>query len=385
MKAIKFSVAAAAALAVSAFAADGDVLKPYGQISGELGLYRISGTDGSGVDVRSYASRFGLTGAHALDGGLTAVYQVEVGFNPVNGTVAADSRTGADSALGYSAGENDSTVATRNSFVGVAGGFGTFLIGNHDTPYKLAARGAGAISNADTVANLQLQTDRRLKGAVAYVAPADAVGGATIAAAIVPAHTTDDKGDPQNNFSYSLGVVVPVDIITIGAGVEIANVSIDEGTATALGDVKLAGDEITETSFFVGVNAKLADQFTIGVAYEGVSDNDKIVAKKGKYSTILVPFTADLGDGLYANAGVRYTTVDKKGAPLAAGYGVVTKADENQIDVGLAVGKKWGKDLDAYVGLKFTKTSEKVASLGNASDPADTGLDFAVGLKVAFN
>jgi predicted porin len=370
MKVIKFSVAAVAALAVSALAAEGDVLKPYGQISGEVGAYRINNTDGIGIDVRSYASRFGLKGAHALDGGLTAVYQVEVGFNPVNGTVAAGSRTGADSALGYSAGANDGTISNRNSFVGVAGGFGTFLIGNHDTPYKLAARGSGAISNADTVANLQLQTDRRLKGAIAYVAPADAVGGATIAAAIVPAHTTDDKGDPQNNFSYSLGVVVPVDVITIGAGVEIANVSVN-------GDK----DEITETSFFLGVNAKLGDQFTVGVAFESVSDNDKIIANKGKYNTILVPFTASLGDGLYANAGVRYTTVDKKGAPVVPGYGVITIADESQIDVGLTFGKKWGKDLDAYVGAKFVSLSEESSAIGSKK----SAFDFGVGLKVAFN
>jgi predicted porin len=368
MKAIKFSVAAAAALAVSAFAADGDVLKPYGAISGELGFYQINGTDGHGIDVRSYSNRFGLKGAHALDGGLTAVYQVEVGFNTVRGTIAADSRTAQDSALGYSAGANDGSISNRNSFVGVAGGFGTFLIGNHDTPYKLAARGSGAISNADTVANLQLQTDRRLKGAVAYVAPADAVGGATIAAAIVPAHSLDDKDDPQNDFSFSLGAVIPVDVITIGAGVEVANASFDG-----------SDDVITETSFFVGVNAKIGDQFGVGVAYENVSDNKE--GGKGKFNTILVPLTANLGDGLYANVGVRYTTVDKKGAPIAAGWGVITPDDESQLDVGLAVGKKWGKDLDAYVGGKFVSTSEDSGVLGDKK----TGFDLAVGLKVAFN
>jgi predicted porin len=375
MKAIKFSVAAAAALAVSAFAADGDVLKPYGVISGEVGLYRITGTDGSGVDVRSYSSRFGLTGAHALDGGLTAVYQVEVAVNPVRGEIipalgGTFSRTAIDGAIGGGQG-GEAGVSSRNSFVGLAGGFGTVLIGNHDTPYKLAARGSGAgISNVDTVGELKLQTDRRLKGAIAYVAPADAVGGATIAAAIVPAHTTDDKGDPQNNFSYSLGVVVPVDVVAIGAGVEVANVSVD--------GVK---DEVTETSVFVGVNAKIGDQFTVGVAYESVSDNDKLIAGKGKFNTILVPVTATFGDGLYANLGVRYTAVDKKGAPVGAGSYVVAPADENQIDVGLTFGKKWGKDLDAYVGAKVAQVSEDSADLGGKKN----GFDFGLGLKVAFN
>jgi predicted porin len=421
MKAIKFSVAAVAALAVSAFAADGDVLKPYGQISGEVGLYQIEGADGQGIDVRSYSSRFGLTGAHALDGGLTAVYQVEVGYNTVKGQPVSDdkltsiavkslaeamnvsesaveavltannvsikgSRTADDGVLGGGQSDAD-TIANRNSYVGVAGAFGTFLIGNHDTPYKLAARGSGAgISNADTVGELGLQTDRRLNGAVAYIAPVEA---ATIVAAIVPAHTADEKGDPRNDFSYSLGVVVPVDIVTIGAGLEIANVGVD--------GVK---GQVTETSYFAGVNAKIGDQFTVGVAYEGVSDSGKLetsgigiagvpdIKPKGKYSTILVPFTASLGDGLYTNVGIRYTTVDKKGAPVAAGKYIVAPADENQIDLGLTFGKKWGKDLDAYVGLKYVKSSEKTSTLGTNSSGApatDSGFDFAVGLKVAFN
>ncbi|MDR3347121.1 MAG: porin [Helicobacteraceae bacterium] len=367
MKAIKFSVAAAAALAVSAFAADGDVLKPYGVVSGEVGLYQISGTDGQGIDVQSYASRFGLKGAHDL-GGLTAVYQVEVGFNPVNGSVALDSRTGQNHVLGGNQNNNNGTVSTRNSFVGIAGGFGTFVIGNHDTPYKLAARGSGAVSNADTVADLHLQTDRRLKGAVAYIAPADAVGGATIAAAIVPAHTTNDKGDPQNNFSYSLGVVVPVDIIKVGAGVEVANVSED--------GIK---EEASVTSFFVGVNAKIGDQFTVGLAYENVSANDN--GGKGKVSTFLLPITASLGDGLYANLGARLTTVDKNGVPPATGFVALAPADESQTDIGLTFGKKWGKDLDAYAGAKFVTTSEKSSSLGDEK----TGFDFGIGLKVSFN
>ena len=301
MKAIKFSVAAAAALAF-ATVASADGLTAYGVLSGEVGSYKEADGESNVFNTHSYASRFGLKGAHALDGGLTAVYQVEVGYNPVTGQPVADdklldtaagalaaalgggtspqdvkdlleqndvsvagSRTAGNGVLGGGQSDAD-TIANRNSFVGVAGGFGTFLIGNHDTPYKLAARGSGAgISSADTVGELGLQTDRRLKGAVAYVAPADAVGGATIAAAIVPAHSTDEKGDARNDFSYSLGVVVPVDILTIGAGLEIANVGVD----------RLKG-QVTETSYFVGVNAKIGDQFTVGLAYEGVSDSGKL-------------------------------------------------------------------------------------------------------------
>jgi predicted porin len=422
MKAIKFSVAAAAALAVSAFAAEGDVLKPYGVISGETGLYQVKGA-GQGVDVRSYASRFGLKGAHALDGGLTAVYQVEVGFNTTNGNILSDgtinniagdvadvlgitkqqaldalktSRTDQDGVLSGKNGLNDGSIATRNSFVGIAGGFGTFLIGNHDTPYKLAARGSGTVAHGDSVDELKLHTDRRLKGAIAYVAPADAVGGSTIALAIVPAHTTDGDGKAQNNFSYSLGAVIPVDPVTIGAGVEVANVSIDRSTAAALGDTDLADDAVTETSFFVAVNAKLGDQFTVGVAYEHVGDNDKVIANKGKVDTILVPLSAELGDGLFVKGAIRHSIVSKKGAPVAAGSGLIADGEkydtgeakkDNQTDVGLSFGKKWGKDFEAYVGAKFVSLSDKSDDLAKKAggDGKKTGFDLGVGLRVSFN
>jgi predicted porin len=30
------------------------------------------------------------------------------------------------------------SIGTRNTFIGLAGGFGTFVMGRHDTPYKIA-------------------------------------------------------------------------------------------------------------------------------------------------------------------------------------------------------------------------------------------------------
>ena len=66
--------------------------------------------------IASNSSRFGIKGDEDLGTGLKAIYQVEQSFS-------ADEGTGG-------------TLASRNTFAGLAGDWGTFKIGRHDTPYK---------------------------------------------------------------------------------------------------------------------------------------------------------------------------------------------------------------------------------------------------------
>ncbi|MDR0747490.1 MAG: porin [Helicobacteraceae bacterium] len=397
MRANRLSVAAIAALAVvtSAFAADG--LVPYGQISGEVGSYFDTAAAGNEIGVRSYASRFGLKGAADV-GGVTAVYQLEAGFNPVNGANGIPGAALQDASSITPSNGDDNTLATRNTFVGVAGSFGTFVIGNHDTPYKIVARGAGAISNADTVADLHLQTDRRLKGAVAYIAPADALGGVTVAVAVVPVKSGASGGgdlyiDPvygnipadgnvtgidwgytsssykdNSGFHYSIGVLAPIGDsgLTIGAGYESAYVAVYDDTID---------------SFFGAVNFK-QDAFSVGLGVEVVTAGDDIGKDLGT-TTFILPVGVNLDDGLYINAGVKLTQFDKAGAaPLTNTVGVADP-DEAITQVGLSFGKKWGKNLDAYVGGKFTSAKNKV--IGTGADAKKSATDFGFGLKVAFN
>ena len=71
--------------------------------------------------LRSNSSNFGIRGERALFGGLKAVFQVE-------------------SALGVDG--NASTLAGRDTFLGLAGRFGSVLVGgNIDTPYKRGVQG----------------------------------------------------------------------------------------------------------------------------------------------------------------------------------------------------------------------------------------------------
>ena len=67
--------------------------------------------------VEDRVSLFGIRGTEDLGGGLKAFFQLETPFKPD---------------------QNDTTFASRNSAVGLQGGFGSILLGRWDTPMKQA-------------------------------------------------------------------------------------------------------------------------------------------------------------------------------------------------------------------------------------------------------
>lgn len=116
MKKSLIALAVAGAFAAPAFAATSNV-DVYGQVMFSTD-YVSKDTAAAGDDESDVVtgvndvSRIGFKGSEDLGGGMKAVWQLE---------------TQMGSALG-----------NRNSFVGLAGGFGTVVMGTHDTPYKLA-------------------------------------------------------------------------------------------------------------------------------------------------------------------------------------------------------------------------------------------------------
>ncbi|OGA26359.1 MAG: hypothetical protein A2W81_02930, partial [Betaproteobacteria bacterium RIFCSPLOWO2_12_61_14] len=79
--------------------------------------------------VQSNASRFGLKGSEGLGDDLAAIWQLEVQVDPANGGGTPFN-------------------GTRNSNVGLKGGFGTVFVGTWDTPYKLAHNKLELFDNA---------------------------------------------------------------------------------------------------------------------------------------------------------------------------------------------------------------------------------------------
>ena len=118
------------------------------------------------------ASRLGFKGSEDLGNGLKAIYQVEFGINlnDTNNNVLT----------------NNDSITYRNTFVGLAGNWGTFLMGRHDTPMKISTGKLDLF--ADTMADYNGTVgfrDLRADNVVAYISPS--WSGFQLAAAIVPA------------------------------------------------------------------------------------------------------------------------------------------------------------------------------------------------------
>jgi predicted porin len=117
MKKSLIALAVAGAFAAPAFAATSNV-DVYGRL--DVAIQDTNDTNYE-MQVTDNVSRLGFKGTEDLGGGLKAIWQIESQLNP-------GGNDGLDGA---------GTVGGRNTFVGLAGGFGTFVMGRHDTPYKL--------------------------------------------------------------------------------------------------------------------------------------------------------------------------------------------------------------------------------------------------------
>jgi predicted porin len=117
------------------------------------------------------ANRIGVKGSEDLGNGLKAIYQVEFGINlnDTNNRLIS----------------NSDAITYRNTFVGLAGNWGTALVGRHDTPLKISTGRLDLF--ADTMADYNGTVgfqDLRVDNVVAYISPS--FGGFSFAGAIVP-------------------------------------------------------------------------------------------------------------------------------------------------------------------------------------------------------
>jgi len=169
--------------APAAFAATANV-----DVYGVLNLsYDHVRTDQSGnVDknlnrISSNSSRIGFKGKEDLGGGLSALWQIEMGIQ-MDGNGNTNTPGGALTGSG--------NHSLRNSFVGLSGGFGTVLMGIHDTPYKLATSRLDPFSDTTGDYNIAIGSvngvnafELRANNVLAYISPK--LGDFTFSAAYV--------------------------------------------------------------------------------------------------------------------------------------------------------------------------------------------------------
>ena len=189
------AVAIATAFAAPAFAATSNV-DIYGKLHMSLNWYDDIPTNKSDIGISSNASRIGFKGSEDLGGGLKGVWQIESSLN---------------------LDEQNGSLAGRNSFVGLSGGFGTALLGNHDTPLKLVGRkvdlfgdtlgdsrnvmGGGSDTRAQNVAAYISPNFSGFSGAFAYTTD---LNGTATPGSCVPATIDDHEFTVGENNDYTL-------------------------------------------------------------------------------------------------------------------------------------------------------------------------------------
>ncbi len=164
------SLAIAAALVTPAAAmADATV---YGKAH-----FIIANTDDGTQDVwsvDSIDSRFGVKGSEDLGDGLKAVYKFEFGVEPDAG----------------------STLKNRNQYVGLAGGFGTLLLGRHDTPLKMSQGKFDQFGDVPGDIKTVIPGEDRVSNVIAYISP-DMSGFSLVGAAVAGEQGDSASGDTQ--------------------------------------------------------------------------------------------------------------------------------------------------------------------------------------------
>ncbi|MCE5182087.1 MAG: porin [Betaproteobacteria bacterium] len=162
------ALAVAAVMAPAAAMADSGNVTIYGKM--EASYDNIS-TGAAGQDtlsrISSNSSQLGFKGSEDLGNGLSAIWQIENQIN-VDSNGSATSAASANGAAG-----------TRNTFVGLSSKtMGTFILGTHDTPYKLGTLSLNvfgdSMGNYTSIvgsANGTNVRDLRLGNVAAYISP----------------------------------------------------------------------------------------------------------------------------------------------------------------------------------------------------------------------
>ncbi|ACL73858.1 porin [Thioalkalivibrio sulfidiphilus] len=192
-------VAVAAALAVPAVAmADASI---YGRAHVSFDYLDNDG-DYSATNVSNNSSRVGVRGSQQLTDDLKGFFQVESNFE-----AAGDS--------------NNGRLGTRNTFVGLEGGFGRIRAGYSDTVTKGISRATDLFGDqaGDSRNMLNGIGDQRFRNALFYTSPK--LGPVTVSVEYsTNDNTNSTAADSNDDQAYSLGAVYREGPLYIGLGYE---------------------------------------------------------------------------------------------------------------------------------------------------------------------
>lgn len=237
-------------------------------------------------DISSNLSRIGVRGSHDLGNGLKAVFQIET---QVDVSATPGSTTDASSKGAF---------ASRNSFLGIAGGFGAFKAGKTDAPYKLSTGRMDPFSATvgdynsimgNTGGDNRAEFDTRLSHAAWYESPK--MGAFSLSALFAPGQNraSDNSIVAEGEPNCSGGNNAPCTDGSFGDVFSIAGV-LNTGPLYAIAAYELhkkvnrTGDEappvpvgavgvVDETAYKVGAQYKLPSNTTLNAIFERMTRN----------------------------------------------------------------------------------------------------------------
>ena len=176
--------------------------------------------------VQTSNSRLGFRGERRVVGGMKAIWQIEQTVNfedPAN--VADNTGDPTNPAFNGTGGvsSTDVTFATRNSFVGLTGGFGTIKLGNMDTVYKeygdtlnmFGVKSGNFTSASNMLSHIGIGTNgtarfhERAPNSIMYETPT--LAGVTVGAMYMPDERHGDPAVTRNKRLWSFGVKYDVE------------------------------------------------------------------------------------------------------------------------------------------------------------------------------
>jgi predicted porin len=252
MKKSLIALAVAGVVSAPAFAATANV-DVYGVMGAAVSYVDDQPAAINDIQFSTFGSRLGFKGAEDLGGGMKAIWQIESSVN-------FDEQSG--------------TLAGRNSFVGLSGGFGTALIGNHDTPLKMVGRAVDLFG--DTIGDSRNVmgggSDTRAKNVVAYITP-DMGGLGIVAAYSTDLGTSGSAGDADNRGVYNVNATYKNGPLFLGLGY---------------------GDGDGHEALGLGAHMRGAAGFTMG-ALKFVGQYDKLDRDAGDYDAWMAGVAYTMG------------------------------------------------------------------------------------------
>jgi len=298
-------------------------------------------------------SRIGLKGSDDLGSGLTAMWQME-------GTVAMDTGTTTTALTAQS-----TSLFNRNTFLGLkSNDLGTVLLGNYDTPYKVAFRKLDLYADsvqADNRTRIFLNDARRINS-INYISPS--FSGVTVAlASVFGAEAT--TGSLAKGSATSLSVAFE-------QGPIYAALALDNKKLGDLGTGDLAG-----TGVATGTAGDKTQGTKVGFGYTMSQFAVNAIVENTKFTDVSAASAETKGRNIYVGGKFNISSTDAVKLAIGKKGETKTGSTKNADDVKqITVGYDHGMSKATSVYALYTK----VTAQGATADPK--ALSF--GVKHAF-